>query len=192
MKRRLVLLIIFFVLLTGNSKAQHISEAPLKSYFKGMGYVLPGDEGFIYIGILSYERDISSRSSLELTAIYLSVGGEYYDDHIEVLYPGYKYYFPSKNTFFKKCWIGGYLAYSHLSTSYYDGKPINGKYSNGIGAGLSFGRKTFFKKGGKVFFDLGIGLSVNTALHTDKTNCTLTYEFPYYIPRIIFLLGFSN
>ncbi len=178
-------------MLLSYSKAQRYSDKPLKSYYKGIGILFPG-AGLGFLGTLAYERDISPNSSLDLSAIYIFIQGEYYSDFIKIIYPSYKFYLQTNNRFFRKFWVAPYLSYLHLNTHYYNGVHINGKYDNGFGGGFSFGRKTFFKKDGKVFVDIGLGLSVNTIIETDEINCTKTYEFPTYIPRFILLFGISN
>jgi hypothetical protein len=177
-------------MLSGNYLSAQIDhDNALKSHYKVSIFYL---REVVNISTIAFEKDISSNTSIDISANVIWLHGEYHHTLSELIYATYKYYIPTEKKFLKDIWFGPYLDYFHTNQFYYTGYYCNRKYNNGIGTGIAFGRKNFIGKKRTIFIDTGFGLSINAMVETDKVNCTISTEFPFFIPRIIFLFGISN
>ena len=185
MKKQFAILLTIIVLAMGFIQAQDsILARPSKNYYK-IGLI--GVPGGFFFGAINFEKKISKNTSIELSANAIFIQEEYSKTMLELVYLTYRVYMPTKNKFLRNFWAGPYLSYVHHHRLNY-----RGRYDNTFGAGLTFGRKNFFKAQGKAFIDVGLGASINLNIETDKVNCTISTGFPYILPRLIFIFGISH
>jgi len=153
---------------------------------------------FGYIASLSYERKILTHSSLELYANITDDTPSEADagtTYKNILF-SYKYSFFSINRFLNNTWGSIYFRIATFD-SFSNFTKKDGKL---FGYGCALGKRMFFSKNKRMFFDLGLGAAPTNKkyIHNKAWNTnTQTYESykPYtenlWIARFIFLLGYN-
>ena len=132
---------------------------------------------------LSYERNIKENSTIGLTINIIYIATEGHRGVGLILYPSYKYYFPTNIKLLKNIWISPYL--SNLTPLY---SSQNGTTSYIYGIGLSTGKRTFFTSRKKWFFDIGFGASIVRYINYNESLCTVRRGYNY-LPRPILVIG---
>ena len=183
MKRIKNILILTIVISTIIGQAQHYGYKPRKNHYK-IG-ILPLIPVFASASF-NYERDITNYTSIEISANFFIFNEPYHFPMYRPFYLTYRLYLPVNHKFFNKFWAGPYASYIFENET-----GNKGNYINSVGLGISFGRKNYFRNG-RNFLDIGLGLSANYSVKTNKTRCSKRSYFPSYFPRVIFLFGKSN
>lgn len=184
MFKKISLIILLFII-SDLCEAQTKDEVPLKSYYKGAIFWIPGFSSISF----NYEKQISKFSSLEISANLFVFWQEFHNSFNEVVYFSYRHYTHASHGFLKSIWIEPYMSYIHSHKTNYTGEAYKGEFDNAFGLGLAAGKKIYFKEGSRFFIDIGGGVTFNYNISTDQIDCTRTYEFPYLTPRVIFLFG---
>ncbi len=190
----------FLLLQHGVLIAQDAVLTPKKNAVKGMVWFLPLPFSSVtHIGAsLGYERNLSAHIALELYVNHANYSTWFsdYDRRSNNIRLSYKYLFFSKRASLNNTWLGMYARYESFNTS----EEFEESKGEGYGWGFTAGKRIYFSKKKRMFFDLGVAAGpaqINTNVYYHRnyyTNISLpdySYSSVVWNKRLILLLGYS-
>lgn len=136
---------------------------------------------------LGFEHEITPKSTVDLTfsGFYVPYYGAF------SIYPSYRYYFKNDNNNFTNNVFVSFHALFLSDVWVRDSQaPPNQYHSDNLGVGLAVGRKNFFTKKKRLYFDLGFGGSY-IFLTKYKEGAMLNKKHNAFLPRIILNIGYQ-